>query len=393
MKQRRILHASLAAAAFLSIFLVQAPLGAEELAPFSLPSLRSTATGGLHAAPADDFFAIFDNPAGFAGQQGELSAALVNLRLAGPVFDMTGLGIGFFAGAPFDLTGALSSLLDENGRLYAVLDLGGPVGFGWVGQGLGFGVFDRTTLLLNVAGVSAASASLSQEFLLTGGYAFRVPLGGTHYLDLGLQPKGFIRGSVDVSGSLTAVADALADPAALMGGQPFSLATGIGLDAGFIYSWEGAGFAFGFAARDAWSPARVALYPSLEAFMAGSAPASSSMALVEADLSVDLAWDPRFALLERLDLSPRFVVGYKDLLDLLDPVPRNPVLQVGAGFELVILDILSLRAGIADALPNAGFAVDLKAFRFGLSMYGTELGLDPGVRPLYNLMLSFEFRY
>ncbi|MBP7096470.1 MAG: hypothetical protein KBC36_10305 [Spirochaetia bacterium] len=391
MKSRRC--PCVAFAALVLAFPFTAPLGAESLAPFTLPSLRSTATGGLHAAPADDFFAIFDNPAGFAGQEGELSAALLNLHLGGPVFDMAGLGLGFFAGAPFDLSTALSGLLDANGRLYAVLDIGGPVAFGWVGQGLGFGVFDRTTLLLNVAGVSSASAALTQEFLLTGGYAFRIPLGGTHYLDLGLQPKGFIRGALDVSGSLPAVAGALADPAALMGSQPFTLSTGIGLDAGFIYSWKGAGLAFGFAARDAWSPARMALYPSMEAFLAGSAPASSAIALVEPDLSVDLAWDPRFAFLERLDLSPRFVVGYKDLLGLLDPLPRNPVLQVGAGFELVILDILSLRAGIADALPNAGFAVDLSAFRFGLSMYGTELGLDPGVRPLYNLLLSFEFRY
>ncbi|MBN1241603.1 MAG: hypothetical protein JXA15_02725 [Spirochaetales bacterium] len=386
------LRSTLAVAALLAA-LPAATLGAEELAPFTLPSLRSTATGGPHVTPADDFFAIFENPAGFAGQEGELSAALLNLHLAGPVFDMLGLGIGLFQGASFDLSTALSSMLDDDGRLYAVLDLGGPVGFGWVGQGLGFGVFDRTSLVLNVAGVSAASAALTQEFLLSGGYAFRLPLGGTHTLDLGLQLKGFLRGSVDVSGSLSAVAAVLGDPATLLGAHPVMLASGVGIDAGLIYSWNAAGLAFGLAARDAWSPARVAEYVSLDDFMGGAAPAGTSVALVEPDLSVDLVWDPRLAFLERLDLAPRLVLGYKDLLDLFAAIPRNPILQIGAGFELVILDILSLRAGIADALPNLGLAVDLSVFRFGLSVYGTELGLDPGVRTLYNILMSFEFRY
>ena len=84
---------------------------------------------------------------------------------------------------------------------------------------------------------------------------------------------------------------------------------------------------------------------------------------------------------------------YSDILDFLNPVPRNAILKASLGLEIQMLDILYLRAGIRDALLAAGAGLKLGIFTLNLTAYGEELGLDPGVRPVYNLLVSLEFRY
>ena len=86
-------------------------------------------------------------------------------------------------------------------------------------------------------------------------------------------------------------------------------------------------------------------------------------------------------------------LDYKDILDLFAIVPRNAILNVGLGVEARVLDIVTLRAGIADALPSAGMGLNLSAFTMNISAYGAELGLDPGNRPYYNLLIDFDFKY
>ena len=86
-------------------------------------------------------------------------------------------------------------------------------------------------------------------------------------------------------------------------------------------------------------------------------------------------------------------LDYDDILDLASVLPRNPILNVGLGLEARLLDIVSLRAGVSDALLNAGVGLDLSALRVDLAVFGTELGLDPGDRPTYNLLASLEFSY
>ena len=74
-------------------------------------------------------------------------------------------------------------------------------------------------------------------------------------------------------------------------------------------------------------------------------------------------------------------------------VPRNPLLEIGIGVELVILEKLKLRMGLNEALPAAGFGIDLTFMQFDCSVYGKELGLEPGLNSVYAMDFAFLFRY
>ena len=67
-------------------------------------------------------------------------------------------------------------------------------------------------------------------------------------------------------------------------------------------------------------------------------------------------------------------------------------LHVGLGAELVLLDILSFRGGFNQGLFAAGLGMDLTVFQLSFSMFGNELSGEPGVRPIYNILLGLDFR-
>jgi hypothetical protein len=90
----------------------------------------------------------------------------------------------------------------------------------------------------------------------------------------------------------------------------------------------------------------------------------------------------------------KFFVDYSDILDFLThpDTSRNPFLHIGAGAELTLLEILALRGGFYDGYFSAGFGLDLTFVRIDLSLFGRELSAEPGMRPVYNVMLGVLFR-
>jgi len=362
---------------------------AEDIQGFTLTTGRSLARGGLHAALADDFTVIFSNPAGFVAAPRQLYVARLGLTASGPIFDMAN---AFLAGD--DAQTAVTGLLADSGyRLYAGADLAGPLAFGYVGGGLGFGFFNSTHVSLNAASASSLRFRVAEDLILCGGYAFRVDLGGKNALDLGIGVKGFARGEISDNLGAVEFVGLMSDPAALLG-LPFDLTMGIGVDAGLRWNWDEV-LSAGLVCRDAYSPALVTTYDDFMSFLSNPAAAKvgSSDAIIDPDLSFGIAWKPRLGELERLADSLLLAVDYRDILDLLEPVPRNPILNVAVGIETRVLEILSLRLGVSDALPAAGVGLDFGVVRMNLAAFGTELGLDPGQRPNYNLLIGFEFNY
>ena len=349
------------------------------------PSARSFAMGGHHAALADDFSVLFSNPAGLTKVKPELFIAQAGVRASGPIFDIAGALVG-----GGDILNSLLAVLKQNGnKLYAGADIAGPLAFGYVGRGLGFGFFNRTQAVADATSLTSISANASEQMLLVGGYGFGIDLGGSS-IDFGLLAKGYMNGELVVKSSVFDIESVIAKPL----GQPFRLITGIGIDAGLLWSM-GKTAAIGISFRDAFSPALVTSYTSYEDFVANPSVAKTGAVAsrVRPDLSVGVSYTPKLGSLAVVFDRLLFALDYSDILDLTTALPRNAILNVGLGMEAKVLDILYLRAGIADALLSAGIALDLSIFRLNASAWGTELGLEPGQRSVYNLLISVEFRF
>jgi len=367
---------------------VSAPV--QTVAPFVLPSARMMARGGPHAASASGLDAMFENPAGFASDETELGVSALVFNPAGPIFDIIGMVVG-----GEDPLAGLSTLFDDSGRLYVQADILGPLAFGYAGKGLGFGMYNRSVITLNAASLLTVEYSISEEVMLMGGYAYRFRIGSRQVLDVGIMPKGFVRATIGDIGSLDDVIDLASSPASLMSGSEFTMVSGLGFDAGVRWSLDDS-LAVGFVAHDAFSPAMSTTYTSFTDFTADPQAAKvgdSAYAVVKPNLALGIEYKMPFAFLDLLGAELVVLADYVDILDLMAVIPRNPILNLGLGVELSLLDILSLRAGIKDALPAAGFGVDLAAFKFSLAMFGKELGIEPGARPLFNLLVALDFRY
>jgi len=128
--------------------------------------------------------------------------------------------------------------------------------------------------------------------------------------------------------------------------------------------------------------------------MDGQAPAAQSNLLTPLDLSVGVGFRPALGRLDRVVSDLVLLLDYVNILDfVVDPAnARNPVLHVGLGAEVELLDVLSLRAGFSDGLLAAGLGIDLRICTLNLSMFGQEMSSEPGVAPVFNFMLGVEFR-
>lgn len=383
MKQRRGI---IVCFEFLSMTLLfSGSLAALPEKPFDYPSARLAALGGRHGTLVNDFTALFTNPAGFVEAQEEFSAAELSLSVYGPVFDIADSLVNFFGGGPLDISGIVGP-----GGLATGLNLSGPLAFGWVGRGLGFGLFNRTVADAATLGATIQVRAV-EEFLMTGGYSFRLINKGPSLLDAGFLGKGFVRGQLPLSASILTVTDLFSGNP--LDTQPFTTVLGVGVDLGVLYQFAKT-LSLSLVYHDAYSPVLVVPYTSALSFLTGGAASGSgAYNTVKSSLDAGIAYSPRFAFLDRYVSRLTLMADYRDMLDLWALIPRNPVLNVGIGLEVVVLDALSLRAGISDALPALGFGIDFSIMQLDFAMRGVELGLDPGIQTTYAVDVGLLFRY
>jgi hypothetical protein len=358
------------------------PLFGESVPPFVMPSARFSGMGGNHIALADDFYALFTNPAAFVGVEETYSLAEISLSAYGPVFEILDL----IAGSEDSLENLdLSGIIGARG-FAAGFDLGGPLALGWVGRGLGLGIFSRMRADAIVNGLTLRPTVFG-EILMLGGYSFRVVDLQNHVFDAGFLGKGFFRGSMILDTPIFNAEDFLDDPL----GKPYHSCLGLGLDLGIKYTFAQS-FSAALVCFDAYSPALISSFSSYEAFQDREVPVHS-YETVKPRLDFGLSFRIQNPFLERYISGFFIMADYRNFLDFLSLIPRNPILNVSLGAELVLLNVLSLRAGIADALPAAGFGLNLSFMELDCSIHGRELGLEPGLQSVYALDIGLLFRY
>jgi hypothetical protein len=364
-------------------------LGAQAQA---VPSARAAAIGGPHVALADDLDTLFANPAGFRSAKPQFAVAEITLGLSGPIFDLASV-IARGAGSDPATLLADPDVQALMQGLYTALNLVGPIAFGYVGNGLGFGFFDDAYLQISTRGaVPTVTTTIGERLTFAAGYSFRLfPGSWNSALDLGVLVRASFGDESAVDKDLLSFFSAFSDPASLILDAPFRISLGVALDAGLLYSYTNR-FAFGIVCRSLYGPVLNYDYATLSDFLASVTPTPSNE-LEPIDLSAGLMFRPPLGFLGRYVSDFKLLLDYSDILDFLThpATSTNPVLHAGLGMELVLLEILSVRAGFYQGLASAGLGFRLGKLTLNLAMFGTELSPEPGLRPVFNLMLELAF--
>ncbi|MDR2209892.1 MAG: hypothetical protein LBO65_00280 [Spirochaetaceae bacterium] len=352
-------------------------LGAEHIAPFTMPSARAGGFGGIHTALGDDFSSIFSNPASFAGIERQFSAAEISLSVYGPIFEILDRTVNS-KGAP-DIS-SLPRLQDFG----AGFDLGGPIAIGLVDRGFGFGLFNRTVADA-VVREKTIYPVLSEEIFMTGGFSFRVLEGDTHLVDLGFLAKAFFRGRLGLSGSVGDLSEITTGAAS----SPYSTQFGIGLDLGIRYTLMDH-LCLALTGYDVYSPALVTRYAEISDRGSGG---TQSYATVTPRLALGALYRIQNDFLDRYITGAIVMLDYRDFIDPFSTDPRNPLLNLTLGMEITMMRILRIRAGMADVLPSFGFGLDMHALTLDVAVRGKELGKNPGDNRTFAFDLGLLFRY
>jgi hypothetical protein len=355
------------------------------------------ALGGLHAALADDISVLVSNPAGFRSAPPQFSVAELTTNLSGPIFSIADVIFRIVGGA--DPTSLL--LEPDVQKLLTSMSAGatinGPLALGYIGDGLGFGFFNSTSVNFATQGtVPTVTTEMREDLLFVVGYGFRIPLPEKlqSTLDLGFSLKAFTRAGVQWSESILSFFSLITSPSfSDITSQPFTIDVGFGTDVGALYSWNRL-ISVGLVARNLYSPVLRNSYPSVSAFNSGAAP-TVSYGIAPLDLALGVMYTPRLEFLDPYVSSPKIMLDYNDMLDFWThpDTASNPLLHLSLGAEVILLNVLAVRAGFGDGYFSAGLGLNLTVFRLDLSMFGRELSTEPGLRPSYNLILSTLFRY
>ena len=348
------------------------PLEAENLEPLVMPSARAAGFGGIHAAQGDDFSAIFSNPASLAGIEKQWSAAEITVSVYGPVFRLLEESI--------KNSGDISSVIDSE-KFATGFDIGGPIAVGLVSNGFGIGFFNRTVFDVKTVSLApevfVALPRAWEEFLLIGGYSFRVVDQNKHILDVGVLGKIYYRMASHQKQSFSNLGDWVFNL------TDFSHEThlGLGIDLGIKYSYNNI-FTIALAGYDVYSPALVTTYEK----QVGHEDCSyQSYGIIQ----------PRLALGVLFNIRSDFIVmaDYRDFINLFKEDRRHPLFNLSLGMEISLLEILKLRAGMSDLLPSGGFGIDMKFMTLDVAVRGKQLGKDIGENIALAFDVGFLFRY
>lgn len=363
--------------------------------PTTLTSARTSALGGPNAALADSLSTLFNNPAGFYSVKPQIRLSEITLHLQGPIFDIAGIIAGSAGG---NFASILSSTSVQNllQSIYASMGLVGPISFGYVGKGIGFGMFSNSSFTLQNTAPFTVAASIGQQFLLDGGYAFRIPLpvSWNSTLEAGIMLKGGLQGVSYIEKSLFELPTLFSSfGLSTITSAPFYFNTVIGMDAGFRYSYKHL-LSVGLVGRNLYTPVFQSLYPSMQSFLNSSATPTNSTTVLPIDVAVGAVYTPQLTFLQPVLTDLKLMVDYDHALDFLlyPSTARNPLLNIGIGTEVTLLRILDLRAGFYEGLFAAGLGLNLHYFTLNASMFGNELSTQPGLQPVFNMIVGFTFQ-
>ncbi|MDR3311651.1 MAG: hypothetical protein LBS64_00755 [Spirochaetaceae bacterium] len=358
----------------LLVTLALAPLAAEDMASFTLPSTASAGRGGHHVAWTDDIYALFVNPAALMTAR-EWSILQFSPALIGDTFKILDIVSG-----GGDVTGKLGDFSKESGgKIPFGLDLRFPIAFGYAGNGLGYGLFNRVSFDAKLADTDV-EARLNVDVVAKYGMAFKILDTRFHRVNAGFGVKGFGRSMTSIDANAL---DAMSDFMKVADDSTIPMIMGGGLDLGFMYIWrEDLSAALVF--DDVFTRGvTVADMADKKAPSNWTVPFSANIGT-----AYHLPWVRHIA-------DVHVMMDYHDIGLLFtsdDYTKRNPALGLSLGAEAQFLKRIALRVGMNEMLPAVGLGLRLGSWNFDFAMYGKELGLEPGSMSTYVLDLGLSWR-
>jgi hypothetical protein len=349
---------------------------------FQIPfSPREAAMGGVHAAQADDISTLVSNPAGF--------------RSAGPDLSVGTITVSIYDSAPSQIDRIVTGLPDIGpGIQRSTFNLLGPLFFGYVGNGLGFGIFtDSNIRTWTWGGYPAGRALITENLVLIAGYAFRIPLPeeSRSTLDVGFSVPFFVAAQSNSSQDIRGLFTSSLSPMDVVMDQPFTFSAGVSIELGALYTWNNE-FSVGIAARD-FAITTWETYSTLDTYLKGGSADTSNITPIPMDISIGIRWSPPAKMLVRSIDGLTLMADYNDIFDFLfyPPAARHPLLHIGLGMEITLLKAVKLRAGFYQLLPSGGISLDLAFLTLDMAVFGRELSTQPWGTPVYGYMAGIRF--
>lgn len=352
--------------------------------------IRADGMGGSYFTDSESFYTLFSNPAGlaFAGEK-TLWPPIISMGLGGPLEEIKDLGMNLIKGDEDNQDGMVDDLLGMLGDAGLNLNvrIGGPLTFGAIRNNFGWGFVNAISVDARVPSITKSDIKALFDLGLVFGYAVPIDLGFLGKLSIGFSARGIAQAQASYTEGVTALMDF--DVAKL----PLSTTFGVGFDMGVQYRLLNL-VDVAVVWRDVYTATWTQTH-NVESFNFGG---STEYEKLESKLGVGVGFDIPIERITANIISHLGVhLNYNDLWPLFnakkEPVYRNPALELSVGAELVLFDVIALRVGINEMYPAAGLGIYIGGFRIDFSIYGRELGLEPGYTPQLNMGLSMTIQY
>jgi hypothetical protein len=377
---------------FLPVFGVNAQDLPSRVDAAGFPFARNTALGGAHVGLDGDFSSIFTNPAALVcvaprKNYAEFAVNMIDIELITHMIRTD------------DPLPEFASLLVDN--FEADLDIGGPLALGAVGSddrydygygygyGWGWGLFNvsKFGLSWNREQMLMVSATLTEEFTLAGAYGLRLYDGLDAKFDLGITAKVFLRAGYHSSPLFIQQVKYILQDLLEM---PFETQLGAGFDTGFRWTLFDS-LSFAAVLYDPFSPVWVNQYSEMGKVSSQETIASGRRS-VTPRASAGVSWKMLSPFWHRYFSDITLSVDYIGLLEHLSENPRDPLLNIGAGCEIRMLEVFWLRAGFKDMQPGGGIGINFTFMTVDISFYGKELGTRPNQYATWSASVNISFR-
>lgn len=284
----------------------------------------------------------------------------------------------------------LAEYLYKGDSKYFDISATGPLALSLADRNFAVGIFNRSIVHADVQNTIMKKLLMGEELLVTGGYGICLYDDDVNKVSLGFQMKGFFQ-TFSYALNKSKADMALAVNSGLKD-LNIVLASGIGLDAGFLYKCDNY-FFLGITCKDAYTPVFLTPYNNFSDYKKAITAGKTQYKTLLPNLSAGIGSMPVFDDMWTTVSSWSFYLDYQNILEPIFNRNRSPLLNIAAGTEIVFHKVLSFRLGMYELYPHLGVGLDFTYFQIDFSAFLKELGNKPWEKQKIGLDFAFSFEY